>query len=509
MYYFCNKLTNDQFPSITTTLMPPHHINHERPMKKSLLTALCMLMSMYAYSFEGAIQQRYDSIASVITGCSEMEQPQKLITAFGAKGDGTTDCKRAFDKAMAAARKSRTGMHIIVPEGTWYVKGPIHLTSNVTLELQEGATIKFAPEPQYYLPMVQTSWEGSFCQNHSPFIYAFQVENVRIIGRGVIDGNCMDTFPTWRANQKADQQKLRGEDHAAVPVALRNYGDGHLLRPHLIQFFACRNITLEDFFITNSPFWCVHLLKSENIVCRGLRYDAKLVNNDGIDPEMSRNILIEDVHFNNGDDNVAIKAGRDNDGWGDNSDIAPPGQEDIYRPQPTENIIIRNCHFKGLHGVVIGSEMSGGVQNVFVKDCDYAGYNKRALYVKSNPNRGGFVRHIYFENCRFDEVEDMFYITSMYAGEGADDNHFTAISDIHVTDVSCRKARNAAIVLQGTKALPLRRITFERLNVGESKIGFSSMYAPDVRLSDCNLGGIVDGAPSQVSKHDGLFDKDK
>ena len=132
--------------------------------------------------------------------------------------------------------------------------------------------------------------------------------------------------------------------------------------------------------------------------------NAKLVNNDGIDPESSRNILIEDVHFNNGDDNIAIKSGRDNDGR--NTAI------------PSENIVIRRCHFKGLHAVVIGSEMSGGVRNVFVEDCDYAGYCKRGIYIKTNPDRGGFIRNIFVKNCQFGEVEDLFYATSMYAGEG-------------------------------------------------------------------------------------------
>ena len=408
-----------------------------------LALLLTVMLPTTASAFDDTVQARYDSLLSVISGCPETVQTTKSITAFGAKGDGKTDCRRAFDKAMRAAARTPRGLHIVIPKGRWLVKGPIHLVSNITLELKEGSTLLFAPNPEYYLPAVRTSWEGSFCQNYSPFIYGFQLENIRIIGSGTIDGNCMETFPTWRAQQKTDQAKLREQDHNNIPIQQRNYGEGNMLRPHLLQLFGCRNITIEGVFITNSPFWCIHLLKSENIICRSLRYDAKLVNNDGIDPEMSRNILIEDVHFNNGDDNIAIKAGRDNDGWGDNADIAPDGLQDLYRPQPTENIIIRNCHFKGLHGVVIGSEMSGGVRNIYVRDCDYAGYNKRALYVKSNPNRGGFVRDIYFDNCSFDEVEDMFYITSMYAGEGADDNHFTNISDIHVSNVSCRKARNA------------------------------------------------------------------
>ena len=103
------------------------------------------------------------------------------------------------------------------------------------------------------------------------------------------------------------------------------------------------------------------------------------MNNDGIDPECSRNILIENIEFNNGDDNIAIKSGRDNDGWAST--------------MPSENIIIRNCRFKGLHAVVLGSEMSSGVQNIFVENCTYGGYCKRGIYIKTNPDRGGFIKN--------------------------------------------------------------------------------------------------------------------
>lgn len=441
------------------------------------------------------IDARHDSILSIVKG-AEIGVQQKImnIMDFGAKpikGKVTPDCHPAFVKAMKKANSTKNGLHIVVPSGDWFVKGPIHLVNNVTLEIQEGARLLFSDNPQDYLPMVKTSWEGNFCQNYSPFIYGYGLKNIAITGKGCIDGNCINTFPIWRNSQKEDQQILRSQCHNNVDYEKRNYGEGHLLRPHLIQLFGCNNITIEGIFITNSPFWCIHLLKCDNIICRNLRYDAKLVNNDGIDPEMSRNMLIENIDFNNGDDNVAIKAGRDNDGW--------------KEACPSENIIIRNCRFKGLHGLVIGSEMSSGVRNIFVENCTYGGYNKRALYVKTNPNRGGFVHDIYFRNCEFDELEDMFYITSMYANEGAEDNHFTDVYDIHAKDIYARKVSNAAIVLQGTTVKPLHDITFERINVDECKTGFSSMNAPGVVLTDCNIGGKINSAPSQVTKQDNIF----
>lgn len=442
--------------------------------------------------YEDVRIQRRDSVLALITGArhDEAAMLHRSIFDFGARPDGKKDCKPAFDKAMKQALKSKGGMHLTVPAGEYLICGPIQLVSNLCLDLQEGATIRFSSDPKYYLPIVKTSWEGTFCQNYSPFIYGYKLHDVSIIGKGRIDGDASETFAQWRSEQGPGQKLSRAQNHGDVPVEDRNFGEGHHLRPHLLQLFGCEGVTLSDFFMTNAPFWCVHLLQCENVICRGLSYDAKLVNNDGIDPEMSRNILIEGIDFNNGDDNVAIKAGRDNDGW---------------KGSPSENIVIRNCRFKGLHAVVLGSELSAGIRNVFVENCSYGGYCKRGLYVKTNPNRGGFVKDIYFYDCDFDEVEDLVYITSKYAGEGEGDTHFTSVGDIHVKNVHANKARAAAIVLQGTEELPLHDITFENVVVEQCAVGFSSNCTLDIVLRNCHLGGMVTGAPSQVSAKDKLF----
>ena len=458
-------------------------------MKKVLLLFVFAMVSIAMNAMDYDVAKR-DSILKNITG-AKMPEAKVSLLDFGAKGDGKKDCLSAFKKALQQSKK-KGGLHIVVPSGTYYIKGSIHLVSNTCIELQEGAVLKFDPDPKKYLPMVNTSWEGTFMQNYSPFIYGYGLENVSITGKGTIDGNAASTFATWRNSQKKAQQLSREMNHKETPVEQRNFGEGSWLRPQLIQLYNCKNITLSDFFITNSPFWCVHLLKSENIICRGLRYDAKLVNNDGIDPECTRNLLIEDIHFNNGDDNVAIKSGRDNDGW--------------TMGNPSENIIIRNCHFKGLHAVVIGSEMSGGVRNVFVENCDYAGYCKRGLYVKTNPNRGGFVENIYVNNCVFDEVEDLLYVTSMYAGEGMDDNHFTTVKNIYVENMRCRKARAAAIVLQGTAAKPIANVVLKNIDVAEVKNALSMDNTEGVYFSDCHLGGKA-GVPTQVTAKDKIFEK--
>lgn len=428
-----------------------------------------------------------DSILSNISG-AKISDNRVNILRYGAKGDGVKDCRSAFVKAMKEGRKSG-GVHIRVPSGVYFMNGPLHLESNVCIELEEGAVLKFTPDPEKY-PIVNTSWEGTYLHNYSPFIYGYRLHDVAIVGEGTIDGNAMTTFATWRPRQKTAQMRSREMNHAGVDIAERIFGEGDFLRPHLIQFFECRGVTLEGVKIINSPFWCVHLLKSENVICRSLRYDAKLVNNDGIDPESSRNILIEDIHFDNGDDNIAIKSGRDNDGW--------------TMATPCENIIIRRCNFKGLHAVVIGSEMSGGVCNVFVEDCDYAGYCKRGIYVKTNPDRGGFVKNLFVNNCSFGEVEDLFYVTSKYAGEGLDSSHFSEIEGLCINGLSCSKASQGALVLQGTEQKPISNVFFDNISVGEAKIGISFSDTRNVTVGDCHIGGSVD-VPTQVSHKDNLF----
>ena len=430
-----------------------------------------------------------DSILGNVSG-AKISEKALSIKNFGAKNDGKTDCRAAFAKAIKKASAMK-GAKIVVPAGTYYIKGPIVLASNVCLELQKGATLKFAPEEKYY-PMVSTSWEGTFLYNYSPLIYGYGCENVSIIGEGTIDGNAMTTFAKWKPNQKKAQQLSRKMNHEEVPVEERKFGDGYWLRPQLVQLYNCKGITLEGVKITNSPFWCIHLLKSENIICRNLRYDAKLINNDGIDLESSRNILIEGVAFNNGDDNVAIKSGRDNDGWNAKS--------------PSENIIIRNCHFKGLHAVVIGSEMSSGVRNVIVENCDYAGYCKRGIFIKTNPDRGGFVENVFVKDCKFGDVEDLFYVTSRYAGEGLNSHHFSTVRNLFVDGLKCNHVSAAALVLQGTEAKPVTHVSFDHVEVGDAKTGVSFENVLDVNMGECCIGGKV-GTPTQDTPQDKVFER--
>jgi polygalacturonase len=190
-----------------------------------------------AYGQWNNYEARRDSVLQLISGAAI---PSKTIniTALGAKGDGKKDCKAAFDKAMKRASQNN-GLHIVVPAGTYLVNGPIKMVSNVCIELQDGATLKFSDNPTHYLPVVDTSWEGTFVKNYCPFIYAYNAKNVAIIGKGTIDGNADATFATWKMLQAKGKQLSRDMNHNETAVEERVFGEGYYLRPQLIQFFGC------------------------------------------------------------------------------------------------------------------------------------------------------------------------------------------------------------------------------------------------------------------------------
>jgi len=395
-----------------------------------------------------------------------------VVTKLGAKGDSISNAKPAFDKAMALCKKNNGGT-IIVPKGIYTLNGPIHFVSNVKLHLEDGAKIRFGSNPKDY-PLVLTSWEGTMLYNYSPMIYGIDVENIAITGNGIIDGEAKNTWIKWKPLEKKDQLLTREMNHKNTPIKERIFGEGHYLRPQLIQFVNSKNILIENVQIEDSPFWCVHLLKSKSITIRGIKYNAHNNNNDGIDPEYSSDILIENVLFDNADDNVAIKAGRDDEGR-------------INSNTPSENIVIRNCEFKGLHAIVIGSEMSAGVRNVYVENSKFRGYLKRGIFIKTNSDRGGYIKDIYFKNLAFGKVEDCIYITANYHGEGV--GLFPSkVSDISFSNISCIETTNTGIVIEGYPNKKVENIKLDNINIQSAKNGMTITNTENVTTTEVVIG---------------------
>lgn len=394
------------------------------------------------------------------------------VTGLGAKGDSINDSKPAFDKAMALCKKNKGGT-IIVPKGVYTLNGPIHFVSNVKLHLEDGAKIRFGSNPKDY-PLVLTSWEGTMLYNYSPMIYGNKVENIAITGNGIIDGEAKNTWIKWKPLEKKDQLLSREMNHKNMPIKERIFGEGHYLRPQLIQFVNSKNILVENVQIEDSPFWCIHLLKSKSITIRGVKYSAHNNNNDGIDPEYSSDVLIENVVFDNADDNVAIKAGRDDEGRSNSA-------------TPSENIVIRNCEFKGLHAIVIGSEMSAGVRNVYVENSKFRGDLKRGIFIKTNSDRGGYIKNIYFDNLAFGKVEDCIYITANYHGEGGG-LHSSKISDISFSNISCIEATNTGIVIEGYPNKKVSNILLDNISIQSAKNGMTVNNSENVTINEVVIG---------------------
>jgi len=439
-------------------------------MKKQLL--LFLLLYLNAMAQHHPVTK--DSVAAIVNRIQLPKIPvfKINVSQLGAKGDSVTNDKTAFDKAMALCKKNNGGT-IIVPKGIYTLNGPIHFVSHVNLQLEKGAKIRFSDNPNDYLPMVLTSWEGTMIYNYSPLIYANGCTDIAISGEGTIDGEGGKIWHSFKAKEKPGKIRSRDMNHSGIPVKDRKFGNGHFLRPQLIQFLNSKNILVENVTIEDSPFWCIHLLKSESTTIRGLKYNAFNANNDGIDPEYSKDILIENIDFNNADDNIAIKAGRDHEGRANTT-------------SPSQNIVIRNCRFKGLHGVVLGSEMSAGIKNIYIENCSTSGYLKRGIYFKTNADRGGYIKNIFISNIQLDEVEDCIYITANYMGEGSE---FPAdVSDIYFSDISCNRARETAIVIQGFPQKKVRNVSLNNIEVKSAKNGMTVQNTENVTVNDVFIG---------------------
>jgi polygalacturonase len=359
------------------------------------------------------------------------------ITDFGARGDGAADASEAIHKAIAACVRAGGG-RVVVPAGM-YLTGPIQLKSRVNLHLDGGATLLFRKDPGAYLPAVLSRFEGMDCWNYSPLIYAVDQQDIAITGDGVLDGQAdNETWWPWKGKaeygwkrgqpqQKSARDRLIKMVEANVAVNERRFGEGDYLRPSFIHPYRCRNVLIEGVRIRRSPMWEIHPALCTNVIVRGVDIATHGPNNDGCNPEACRDVLIEDCVFDTGDDCIAIKSGRNNDGR--------------RVGLPSENIVIRNCTMKDGHGgVVIGSEISGGCRNVFVENCRMDSPNlDRVLRFKSNAVRGGVVENIFMRNVQVGRVADAILQIDFAYEEGARGEHRPVVRNVVLENITSER----------------------------------------------------------------------
>jgi polygalacturonase len=435
--------------------------------------ALCVATPATAQSSDD--WKRADEIVRAIK-LPEIPARDYPITSFGARAGDTADARPAI---MAAIKKASAegGGRVVIPPGKWLSNGPIHLASKINLHLAEGATLLFAPEARHYLPVVLTRWEGTEVYNYSPLIYAFEVKDVAITGKGTIDGNGASEFLTWIRKAEPDFQRLRRMGADGVPVARRVFGDGTFLRPSIIQFFRAERVLLEDYTVLNSPFWVNHLVYTDHATVRRIRVDSHHANNDGVDVDSSRYVLIENCYFRTGDDSVVVKSGRDRDG------------RDIGRP--SESVVVRNNDMGGEDGIALGSEMSGNIRHIYFTD-NVLRKGASAIRFKANLDRGGTVEHIRVRNFTVEAFENLFWFQLDYPGQ-LGGNFPSTYRDIVFENFTVERA---GIVFNGDApaAAPLRDVTLRNVNIKQADRTFILKNVEGLKLENVRIGDQqVDG----------------
>lgn len=468
------------------------------------LIAVAMLLS-FSKNSEAVDPWSYkDKILKQIKEPS-FRKMQYNILEFGAKEGMGFNSGPAIKKAIEVCSKNGGGK-VVVPEGIFYT-GPTELKSNVNLHISQGATLRFSTNPKDYTPFVLTRWEGIDCYNYKPLIYAYNQKNIAISGKGVLDGMANETnwWPWkgrseygWKEGMPSQEHNPEGKNKLVMmesnstPIAQRIMKESDLLRPQFINIYKCERVLIEGIKIINSPFWLVHPLMCNNLVVRGITAESNGPNNDGCDPESCKNVLIEDCFFNTGDDCIAIKSGRNNDGR----------QWNI----PSENILIRRCTMKNGHGgVVIGSEVSGSCRNVFAEDCVMdSPLLERVIRIKSNSFRGGVVENIYVRNINVGQCsEAVLRIELSYeVKSGTQDGHTPLVRNINLENVTCLKSRygvfvDGATVENQVSGINLTRCNFKQISDGNKVSGVSDINLKDVIIN----GKVLVEMPSAQNKN--------
>jgi polygalacturonase len=437
----------------------------------------------------------------------EMEQVRKLInapvfknkdfliTGFGAKGDGSTKNTEAFKNAIEACNKNGGG-RVVVPAGNFFT-GPIYLKSNVNLHLKEGAVITFSQDSKDY-PIVLVRWEGMDCMNYSPQIYAYQEKNIAITGSGILNGNAdKNNWWPWKGRAQygwkkgePNQEKARDSLHQLmrkkVDPRKRIFGEGHYLRPYMLQPYNCKNILISGVTMINSPMWFISPVMCENITVEKVHVESQGPNTDGCDPDACKNVLIKDCYFDTGDDCIAIKSGRDEDGRG--------------YGRPAENHIIEGCEMKDGHGgIVIGSEIAGGARNIYAVNCRMNSTNlDRVLRVKTSSSRGGIIENIFLKDIKVGTYkESAVHFNMFYEQPG---KFMPTIRNIWVENLHVTNGGDYAIWVNAYEESPVQHLKLVNCTISGVKTPFKIDHVKNMGLKNVIINGGQVTVPDSLKK---------
>ena len=463
-------------------------------MKKTILT-----MMLTALVLSVGAQNKYKQYTENLPfKMAEMKAPvipdaKVSLSDFGAVGTGDVLCTDAFAKAIDQLYKMGGG-HLVVPRGLW-LTGPIVLRSNIDLHLEAGAVIQFAADESLY-PIVNTSFEGLDTRRCQSPLSANGATNISVTGHGVIDGNGQYWRPVKRSKVTDAQWKEvmarpggremkkdywvpsegyeRGEKGANMNVPKAETEEEwqavkRFLRPVMVSLVKCKNVLLQDVIFQNSPAWNLHPLMCENIIIDNVlaRNPSYAQNGDALDLESCTNALIVNSKFDAGDDGICLKSGKDADGR--------------RRAVPCANVVVDGCTvFAGHGGFVVGSEMSGGVKNIAVKNCQFLGTDV-GLRFKSTRGRGGVVENIFIDGITMTDIKTYALTFNMYYGgksvaevlEGGDQPQVQTMPvteetpifrNIDIRNVICHNA-GYAMEFNGLPEMPIDRITLRNIDI--------------------------------------------
>jgi polygalacturonase len=422
---------------------------------------------------------RFFSIVLLLTVLSLHVNAQQYynVLTFGAKNDSSKLATKAISNAIAAASKKGGGT-IYFPAGK-YLTGPIHLKSNITILIDAGAELHFSDNFDDYLPMVESRYEGVDVKSFSPLFYAYKAENISIIGRGLINGhgkkwwNFVEGYKKEQPRSKWQYMFDSANKNIVLPDDPAQMKRG-FLRPPFIQPMFCKNVLVQGITIINSPFWTVNPEFCENVTIDGVTINnPHSPNTDGINPESCKYVHISNCHISVGDDCITIKSGKD-----------VPGRT---KAAPAENYTITNCTMLSGHGgVVIGSEMSGGVKKITISNCVFDGTD-RGIRIKTARGRGGIVEEIRVDNIIMKNIKDQAIVLDMqYAKtEPAPVSERTPqFRNIHFSNITAQT--NQAIFINGLAEMPVEDITFNDIQF-EATTGATIKEAKNIEFHNVRI----------------------
>ncbi len=401
------------------------------------------------------------------------------IVEAGAIEGGTVKCTQAILSTIEKAAKAGGGT-VLIPKGRW-LTGAIRLDNNINLRLEKDAVLLFSQDTSDYLPVVFSRHEDVECYKYSAFIYAEGKENIAITGEGTLDGQGK---PWWIYKTDKKEEVLYALGNKNIPVNERIFDgkNGQRLRPAFFQPMNCKNILVEGVTFKYGAFWTITPTYCENIIVRKIRIETEgeyghTPNGDGVDPSSSRNVLIEDCIFDTGDDCIAIKAGRDNDGLRVN--------------RPTENIVVRNCiGLRGHGGIVIGSETSGSIRNIYAENCQFNGTD-RIIRLKTARGRGGVLENMWFKNMSGDNIQlEAIHLNMLYTGKRLPEQPVSAttprLRNIHFDGITCTSGKSYAIEILGLPEMLVENISFNNI-VATSEKGVNISDAKDIQIMNSSF----------------------